>query len=74
MVSSQDIVLYQVLSMSSCIEVGCVYYDLVLYQDWNLMLYQDLKACVVSRLHTCVVSRLQTCVVPSQMILIDDII
>ena len=40
-VSSQDIVLYQVLSMSSCIEVGCLYCDLVLYQDWNFVLYQD---------------------------------
>ena len=40
-VSSQDIVLYHFLYMSSCIEVRCLYCDLMLYKDWNLVLYQN---------------------------------
>ena len=68
-VSGRDIVLYQVLSISSCIEIGCMYCDIVLYRDWIIVLYQD-WSFVVSRLWTYVVSSLDLCCIKS-MILID---
>ena len=51
-VSSQEILLYQVLSMSSCVEVGFLYCDLLLYQDCILVLYQDF-ILVVSIMYLC---------------------
>ena len=61
-ISLQDIVMYQVLSISSCIEVGCMYYDLVLYQYWNLVLYQD-RSHVLFHDYKLVLYEVWTCVV-----------